>query len=134
MDMGKHLLSYFFHPRVAEGHVTGARGDGVKTKNWCEDVFSGPPGVVLNIIFRKTPRIWATIFCHPPRKCEWCDVEWRTVTSADTSIHPNTIPRSPYAVVGVEGLSQQHGANGWRFLHTPGGPGVWPAPIVRSKR
>ena len=36
--------------KVAEGLVTGARGDGVKTKNGCEEVFwgqiSSPRGVV----------------------------------------------------------------------------------------
>jgi hypothetical protein len=38
--------------KVAVGSQTGARGDGVKTKNGCEDVFWGqilpPKGVVNN--------------------------------------------------------------------------------------
>ena len=54
--------------KVVEGLVTGVRDDGVKMKNGCEDVFLSPPGGVVSIVFRKTPRIWATIFCHPVQK------------------------------------------------------------------
>ena len=56
--------------KVVEEPQTGACGDSVKTKNGCEDVFSGPPGGVVNIIVWKTPRIRATIFCHPAQKSQ----------------------------------------------------------------
>ena len=70
--------------KLAEGDVARVRGDGVKTKNGCDYVFSGPPGGVVNIIFRKTPRIWATIFFHPPQKKVRLYVDWRALTPATT--------------------------------------------------
>ena len=39
MDLNEYMEEL---QKVAEVLVTGARGDGVKTKNGCEDVFWGP--------------------------------------------------------------------------------------------
>ena len=75
------------HQRVAEGHVSGTRGDGVKTKNGREDVILGPPGGVINNYFRKTPRIWATIFCHPAQKKVRLHIDQTPLTLAETSAH-----------------------------------------------
>ena len=72
-----------FREELAVGRDTGARGDGVKTKNGCEDVIFGPPGGVVNNYFRKTPQIWATIFCHPPQKKVGLHFGWTPQTRAD---------------------------------------------------
>ena len=72
---------------VAEGSEIGAHAASVKTKSGCEDTILGqilpPPGGVLVIIFRKTPRIWPTIFCHPPQKKVGLHFGWTPQTRAD---------------------------------------------------
>ena len=55
--------------KLGEGSVTGARGDGVKTKNVCEDVFSGPPGGckgVVNNYFSENSSDLGHYFLPPP--------------------------------------------------------------------
>ena len=40
------------------------------------------PEEVSIIVFRKTPRIWATIFCHPPQKNAYLHFNWTPLTRA----------------------------------------------------
>ena len=57
--------------KVAEGHVAGARGDGVKTKNGCEDVFWGnnlPSGGVVDNYFLENSSDLGHYFLASPHK------------------------------------------------------------------
>ena len=54
--------------KVAEGLVTGARSDGVKTKNGCENTFLALRGGVVSIIFRKLLGFGPLLFAILPRK------------------------------------------------------------------
>ena len=75
--------------KVAEGSEIGAHAVGVKTKSGCENTILGkilPPRGVLVMIFRKTPRIWATIFCHPPQRNVRLHVGCTPVTRAGAHV------------------------------------------------
>ena len=72
--------------KVAEGPVTEARGDGVKTKNGCENVFLSPPGGGSQYYFPEISSDLGHYFLPSrPEKSQITHPEWGAVTSARTS-------------------------------------------------
>ena len=85
--------------RSDEAQFTESVEGGVKTKKWHEDTFLGrillPRGGLINY-FRKTPRIWATIFAKwafGPLFFFKTNIHWVTLTAAGTAFPFHTFPR-----------------------------------------